>query len=78
MSFQSKRGTPMSTVTSPSPALPADEITALGVDGDALGALFGEQQVGDAARGIAAAFDLEAFIVPDAHAHIGGLRTARA
>ena len=74
MSCQPKRGTPMSTVTRPSPAWLADQKAAHGVDGGAIGLLLGEQEIGDAARGVAAAFDLEALIVPDAHAHVGARR----
>ena len=40
--------------------------------------LFREQHVGDAARGIAAAFDLDAVVVPDPHARRRRSRTAPA
>ncbi len=49
----------------------ADEETSSGVDGRARAPGFLEYQIGDAARGVAAAFDFRSFAVPDAHAHIG-------
>ena len=73
MSFQPKRGTPLSMVTSPSPALRADQKAAQRIDGGGRRFILVKQHIGDAARGIAAAFDLDAAIVPDAHAHIGNL-----
>ncbi len=74
ISRQSSRGAPMSTVTRPSSAVrhssgpPVVSIFTSSISG------FGHQQIGDAARGIAARFHFAAVGVEDAHEGVGALR----
>ena len=71
ISRQSRRAGPISTLISPFPAASASSRPDHGLDHHMAAAVLLHQQIGDAARGIAAGLDLPAVGIADAHEGIG-------
>ena len=78
ISFQAKRGAPMSTVeTSGAAPFQAVQQPGLRLEGQRVLAGLAEQQLGDAARAVAAGAGLRAVVVVDAHEGVGARRARR-
>ena len=73
MSFQPKRGTPLSIVTTLSPAFRTTRNPAQRINGGRRRLVLVKQHVGNAARSIATAFNLPAAAVPHQHAHVSDI-----